>query len=482
MAKLNPAAAEALKAENQFLAGVQANIEDARGRHLRGSIWETVTDDDSDALRALMASKRMYDRSLLKELPQNRRVALRGYERWFVFWRRQTGAAIAASVSTFEDILDGEEPAPVGLNELVEHVRRVAPDPSVPHLIGLCSTSGFTEEARAARHDYPNVTLVLVEPTSGGGWRVTANEDVPQFVRDMFDPEDFEQKVRRVRRAVDQQRSDLLTGSLSAGQLSSRLELPRPVVERAMRQIAEQDSELRVSSSAGELLLYRGVSAMGKEKASMSFVDRIRELFAQEGDEAVKVNVLSERRAALAERRDRLYEDIGQLEEKEAELLRKGREAISPVVKRRLAAQLSQLRKDLARTNTTANMLNQQINIISTNIHNLTLIQQGEAASLPDSTELTENAVRAEEMLESLKADADLVAGLEAGVEDVLTGSDEREILAEFEEPSSAAPEAQAERPPRRAERQADKEEPAEGEPPAIEPERKPRRTDPEAT
>jgi hypothetical protein len=49
-------------------------------------------------------------------------------------------------------------------------------------------------------------------------------------------------------------------------------------------------------------------------------------------------------------------------------------------------------------------MLNQQINIIATDIHNLTLIQQGESASLPTTDELTENAVKAEEMLETLKS------------------------------------------------------------------------------
>ena len=168
----------------------------------------------------------------------------------------------------------------------------------------------------------------------------------------------------------------------------------------------------------------------------MSFVDKIKEMFAREGDEVAKINLLSERRAALAQRRDRLYEEIGKLEEKEAELVTQGRENKSTVVRRRLVAQVAQLRKDIARQNTTAKMLNQQINIISTDIHNLTLIQQGQMASLPDSEELTENAVQAEEMLETLKADADLVESLETGIGDVLTSDEERDILAEFEDPS----------------------------------------------
>ena len=121
-------------------------------------------------------------------------------------------------------------------------------------------------------------------------------------------------------------------------------------------------------------------------------------------------------------------------------MLAQGRENQSAVVRRRLAAQLAQLRKDLVRLNTTASMLNQQINIISTDIHNLTLIQQGQMAALPSTEELTENAVRAEEMLETLKADAELVAGLETGLGEVLAGDDEKAILAEFDRPEGAAP------------------------------------------
>jgi hypothetical protein len=103
------------------------------------------------------------------------------------------------------------------------------------------------------------------------------------------------------------------------------------------------------------------------------------------------------------------------------------------VPRRRLAAQLAQLRKDIIRQNTTAAMLNQQINIISTDIHNLTLIQQGQIARLPETQELTEHAVAAEEMLESLNADAEMVGTLETGMDIKLASADEQAILKEFE-------------------------------------------------
>lgn len=176
----------------------------------------------------------------------------------------------------------------------------------------------------------------------------------------------------------------------------------------------------------------------------MNMIDRIRQMFSGEGDEAAKINLLAERRAALSQRRDRIYEDIAKFEQKEADLFEQGKKATSSVPKRRLAAQLNQVRKDVARQNTVAAMLNQQINVLSTDIHNLTLIQQGTMAKLPDTTELTENAVKAEEMLETLKADVDMVATLETEMEASLTSDEELAILREFEGEQEPAAESTA--------------------------------------
>ncbi|MCB9865294.1 MAG: hypothetical protein H6816_01450 [Phycisphaerales bacterium] len=210
------AAASALRIENQFLGGVQGNVEAAKGFHLRGSQWETVADDDSDALRAAMAKRRLYDRELLKKLPQNRRITVTGYDRRFFFWRKATGAVTASVMTPLESVLDGGAVGPVDLNELTEYLRRVAPPGKLRRVIGVCSTTGFTEAARSGRFDLPHVTVVLIEPGEGGGWRVTADDNCPDFVQRMFDPEDAEQKIERVRAEVARRSSDLITGGLSA--------------------------------------------------------------------------------------------------------------------------------------------------------------------------------------------------------------------------------------------------------------------------
>ncbi len=106
--KLAEAAADALKVENQFLSGVTANIEGAKSRHLRGTMWQTVDRDESDALRAKMAKQRLYDRDLLKRMPKNRRVNVNGYERYLLFWKRQTGSAIGSVMTRFDDLLEAD--------------------------------------------------------------------------------------------------------------------------------------------------------------------------------------------------------------------------------------------------------------------------------------------------------------------------------------------------------------------------------------
>lgn len=442
---LNADASDCLRVELEFLAGVEANLESAKGRHLRGERWRTVRDDEGAALRAAMARKRMDDRELLKRLPHNRRVAIHGSERRWWFWTRKTGVAIASVIAPLEHLLSPESATapPVTLGELADHVRRLVGEAKVPHLVGVCSPSGFAPDALEARLDLPHVTLVLVEPREGGGWKVrSAQEKLPEEILRLFDPEELSRKLTRVQKEIEDHRAELLTGSLSARAIAERVGLSERVVAWAFEQTAAADPEIRLTRRAGEVLLYRGAPTRTKETGSMNVVERIRQLFSKEGDEAQKINLLSERRAALARQRDRIYEDIGKLEKREGDLLNEGRGTESSVARRRLAAQLAQLRKDIARQNTAASMLNQQVNIISTDIHNLTLIQQGQAAQLPATEELTQNAVRAEEMLETLKADADLVSSLETGIADVATTDEELAILKEFEQPSAEIAEA----------------------------------------
>jgi hypothetical protein len=160
--------------------------------------------------------------------------------------------------------------------------------------------------------------------------------------------------------------------------------------------------------------------------------ERIASVF-RSGSERRKIEFLMERRAKLQARRELLYSEIQRLERREHELLEQGRESESNAQKRRLAAQLAGVRKDLERRNTAAGVITRNVDVLSTHIHNLELISSNREAYRPSPEELNEAAGRVDELLSSLKEDADLAAGIEAERATDLQSTEEAAILREFE-------------------------------------------------
>ncbi|MEZ6083941.1 MAG: hypothetical protein R3E58_08365 [Phycisphaerae bacterium] len=82
-------------------------------------------------------------------MPKNRIVSVNGYEKRFVFWKRQTGSAIASVMSRFDDLLEESGPsAPISLNELTDHLREIAPDPKVRAIVGVCDQWIYRRSAK----------------------------------------------------------------------------------------------------------------------------------------------------------------------------------------------------------------------------------------------------------------------------------------------------------------------------------------------
>lgn len=446
---MNPYAKRAAEVEAAFLAGAENSLNQAKGNLLHGMRWgwRTVTQDER--IRDLLVARRQYDRDKLREIPKNTARVLTGMQPKWLFGHRRSSVAIAAMLTPPEDYFEEDSaPGPIGLAALVEHIKSLAGEADVPHVIGICSPTGFTSEVKRGGIELDNVVLVLVEPRADGGWNVLpGSPNATPVDCKLFDPEVMANKMQRVKEEIASRSADLLTGGLSAAALGERMGLPTRVVSAAFEQAAASDRELKISRHHDDALLYRGAPA-DVEDDDMSMVEWIRQLFGGEGNEARKINALSERRVRLVQRRDRIYADIGQLEVREGDLLKQGRESGSPAVKRRVAGQIKQLRDDMGRLNATAQMLGQQVDVISTHIHNLTLLQQGQMAKLPSSEELTEDAVRAEEMLETLGADVQLASTLSVGVSESLTSDEEREILRELEMPAPAEPAATARKEP----------------------------------
>jgi hypothetical protein len=176
----------------------------------------------------------------------------------------------------------------------------------------------------------------------------------------------------------------------------------------------------------------------------MSLLDRIKTLFARKGDNERKIAFLSERRAALTSQRETSHEEVFKLEKKESELRKEFKTNESPTVRKRITSQLVQLRKEIERRTQLLQVLNQQVNVVSTHLHNLELLQQGESAKLPDSEEIASDAAAAEEMLAQLQADSEVADSVSAATTMAGLSNEEQalyeELLAESGTKTTATP------------------------------------------
>lgn len=442
---------EALRVEQEFIAAAESAMSGAPRGLMPGSVFEREHRDCQEAVSKAMIDRRLFGIDTKHSVPQGRTVIKRGYVRRFLFGRRQTSVTMATVLAPPGPLFDNA-PRPVTLAELSSHVRDLVgfPGRRVQTYVIVCSPSGFEPEVFSAGRDMHGAKVIVVEPNKSGGWRTAAITPgtEPQMTR-LFDPEAEAEKRARVRREIEERRADLLSGGISLESLARKLTISARIVEGVMADMSRMDPELRLSRIEGQSVLYRGLPGMEPEEdKSMSVREWIASLFSNKGDEARQIDQLTESRIKLAHRRDRIYEDISRLEKREQSLFDEGKQAQSSVVKRRVASQVAQLRKDISRLHTTASMLNQQINVLSTDIHNLTLLKQGQMARLPSAEELTDHAVAAEEMLETLGADARMVEGLEAGIAEQAMSDDEAAILKELEQgppqPEAAAPQRTA--------------------------------------
>ena len=218
-----------------------------------------------------------------------------------------------------------------------------------------------------------------------------------------------------------------------------------PLVEAELRAYAKAHPGLVAKRLDGRVVLFRegsvppaATSATGG--GEMPLIDRMKTLFARRGEHEKKIAFLSERRAALMQQRDRSYDDIATLEQQDAKLREEFKSAAGDLTKRRVTGQLLQLHKDIERRQQLQQVLNQQINIVSTHLHNLELVQQGKSAKIPDHEEVAADAAKAEEMLAGLQADSELANSV-GGVSLAGMSDEEQALYAELERGSAAVAE-----------------------------------------
>lgn len=432
-----------LELEEQVVKHVRRLLEDDRLRvdtrqgmrpastyrlHLQAS-------DDLPGLRSLLADAGTPDRTLEATFPKSASLDVALLRRkWFLF-AETVGQVHLRVLTPTRALVSGETPRPSTVAEVTK-VLTATYDPRVPSTIVIASTSGFVPEARDLAERRADRTVILLEPNGAGGWRVHGPSETRSVV-DLFDPEAEEEKRRRVRDFVKAREIELGSSGLATDRVASAVMLPSQLVEAELKSLAKETPGWAARRLDGRLVLFRqGASLQPASSQEPAMIDRIKNLFARKGDTEKKIAYLSERRAALGQQRDRLYEELSSFESKETALKNEFKTAGGTLGKRRITSQLLQVRKDAERRQQLLTVLNQQVSVVGVHLHNLELARTGTAQGLPSSDEIAEDAAKAEQVLAELQASSELAEGVGSG----LTGiSDEENALLEELEADLAA-------------------------------------------
>jgi hypothetical protein len=426
--------------EEQFIAHVEKllgddrlRIDTIRGRRpLTDFPGPTIlrTDKGVEVKRMLMEAGKP-DRDFQNALPQGHSIDIALTQRRWWILKKPAGRLVVMVVSPTRELIAGQ-PAPPMETGAVRKLLSEIPPPVAgePTTVVICSTSGFTIEAHELAVRSADRTVLLVEPNDAGGWQVSGPVET-KALADLFDPEVDTEKRKRLTQAIEAAQFELQGAGLAADRLATKTELPITFVESELKSYARQHPGLVAKRLDGRVVLFReGWQASTAGGSDMPLVDRLKSLFGGRGDNEKKIAFLSERRAALSQQRDRAYEELSSFESREVDLKTQFKNAGSELTKRRITSQLLQLRKDMERRQQLLGVLNQQINVVSTHLHTLELMQTGQAAKLPDSEEMAEDAAKAEEMLAELQATTEIATGMAVGTG---TGLSEEE-QALFEE------------------------------------------------
>jgi hypothetical protein len=428
--------------ERQFIEHVERLLSDerlrvdtVRGRRPVTAFSQSVQrSDNAVAIKRMMSEVGLPDRELEAQMPQGHTLDVTLSQSKMLIFKQMVGRLKVQCISPSRALLGGGEISPLNKQGVEAALGTTPPGGHpVPTTLVLFSTSGFTREAHELAERRADRTLILVQPNDAGGFSAVGPVET-QSLTDLFDPEGDEQKRSRVRSAIDELKSELSGSGIASDKLATRTELPIQFIESEVKAYA-RGAGLVAKRLDGRVVLFReGSVPQGASGGSdMPMIDRLKALFSKKGEHERKIAFLSERRAALGQQRDRIYEEIESAEKRDADLRSQFKSATSELAKRRVTSQLLQLRKDTDRRQQHLGVLNQQMNVVSTHLHNLELVQQGKTAQLPNSEEMASDAAAAEEMLANLQADAELaesVSGVSAGAG---MSEEEQALFAELE-------------------------------------------------
>lgn len=431
---------EMMEHVERLLGDERLRIDTTRGRRPVTTMFRSVNAGDKAVdLKRVMAEMGKPDRDLQNKMPVGSWLEVTlSQKKWF-FLKETVGKLQVICISPTRSLIAGKTPEPMrnsDVQKLLTELSMATRGSEIPATIVIASTSGFEMEVNEMAERRADRTLILVQPNEVGGWKATGPVETKALV-DLFDPEQEQQKRARVRQFIAENDLDLMSSGLATDKVAAKTQLPLQFVEQELKSYAKDKPGLSAKRLDGRIVLFReGVSgtqdAESNEGADMPFIERVKALFSKKGNDGNKIAFLSERRAALSQQQDRIYEDLNKLETREGELRTQFKESTSALTKRRLTSQLLQFRKDIERRQQMLSVISQQVNVVNTHLHSLELVKQGQSAKLPNSDELAADAVKAEEFLAELQADNE-VAGSVGAIGAAGMSDEEQALFEELE-------------------------------------------------
>ncbi|MFO0837095.1 MAG: hypothetical protein U1D55_01105 [Phycisphaerae bacterium] len=399
-----------------------------------------------DALRDELSRLEGVDRAdLYEQLPGKRTLNLR-FKKALVrgLWSRRLGNARARVLVPVEALVADRLPGPLGRSAVQLALDRYAVigERHRPKIVVLASASGFSPDARSmATQQTGGAALVLLGGRPDGGWDVDMHPALrAQPWARLFELESHDDRLKRLLGHLNESAVELDSRGVPLPALAERLGLSQTETELLVRQACRTHARLMTVSHNGTMHVCR--APLAEEGETMSVWSRVRKWLGFKPSVAERVREMTAQRVALEQQRHEVDQRLNALEADERAALQQGAAAPSEAEKRQVAGRLMRVRRELSRVRAQANVFSQQIEILGTHIHHLTLAEQGRRLDLPKAEDLTHEAAQAEQTMAELAANADLAHSIEIGAATPMMQQEEADILAEFNQIAAAQPAA----------------------------------------
>ena len=260
---------EARRREEQFLRRFEHNLTkleriysplEKKSYTIRPGMLDPQVEDPYQRVVDLLKEKGLYDRALLERLPHDRctRFSLPAPG---LFGRKPPKLVIAGvAVSPIEQLASvGGAVRPLGEPDLARVIREQLRVRGAYHVLGVLSTVGWEEDLFRAPPQQEGLSLVLVQVDRNGGW--STSHTLPSELSALsiaYDPETLDEKVRRAfLRVIDHPELKIPGGHVDVEAFLVEIDLPREVLDLAMRQVSHEDSRLKIVAVSGRDLLKR---------------------------------------------------------------------------------------------------------------------------------------------------------------------------------------------------------------------------------